>query len=216
MEHISETVKSKIMEATKKVKINKREKKEGEEEQAVSDDDLDSMAEDCCQVLDSDEEREKIVHVVEKGGKRGKTSKSTAKIDPELKKETAKKNNEISRVVKKINTMISEALKKANKAHKSSRCTEQLKRAFAGSKQVQRDCNKFLGKLAESNKMAKTMSFSHELPSVKELKSQLIKCTKAVEQLDEIAQGMDEEEMETAFELVRNSKKRQAEAKDVE
>jgi len=215
MEHISETVKSKIMEATKKVKINKREKKEGEEEQEVSDDDLDSMAEDCCQVLDSDEEREKIVHVVEKG-KRGKTSKSTAKIDPELKKETAKKNNEISRVVKKINTMISEALKKANKAHKSSRCTEQLKRAFAGSKQVQRDCNKFLGKLAESNKMAKTMSFSHELPSVKELKSQLIKSTKAVEQLDEIAQGMDEEEMETAFALVRNSKKRQAEGKDVD
>ena len=215
MEHISETVKSKIMEATKKVKINKREKKEGEEEQEVSDDDLDSMAEDCCQVLDSDEEREKIVHVVEKG-KRSKTSKSTAKIDPELKKETAKKNNEISRVVKKINTMISEALKKANKAHKSSRCTEQLKRAFAGSKQVQRDCNKFLGKLAESNKMAKTMSFSHELPSVKELKSQLIKSTKAVEQLDEIAQGMDEEEMETAFALVRNSKKRQAEGKDVD
>jgi len=70
--------------------------------------------------------------------------------------------------------------------------------------------------LAESNKMAKTMSFSHELETVKELKSQLIKSTKAVEQLDEIAQGMDEEEMEKAFQLVRNSKKRQAEAEDVE
>ena len=87
MEHISETVKSKITQATMKVKINKREKKQGEEEQEVSDDDLDSMADECCQILDSDEEREKIVHVVEKGGKKGKTSKSTAKIDPELKKD---------------------------------------------------------------------------------------------------------------------------------
>ena len=216
MEHITETVKSKIMQATKKVKINKREKKQEEEEQEVSDDDLDSMADDCCEILDSDEEREKIVHVVEKGGKNKKTSKSTQKIDPEAKKETTKKNNEISRLVKKVNTMISEALKKANKAHKSSRCTDQLKRSYAGSKQVQKDCSRFLSKLAECNKMGKTMSFSHELDTVKELKTQLIKSTKAVEQLDEIAQGMDEEEMETAFELVRNSKKRQAEARDVE
>ena len=210
MEHISETVKTKIMEATKKVKINKKEAKkakEGEEEE--SDDELASMADDCYEILGSDEERQKVLHVVEKNGKTSsKTSRSSAKasIDPAVKKETVKKNNEISRTV--INTLISDALKKAQKAHKSLRCTDQLKQAFEGSKKTQRECTKFLNKLAESNKMGKTLSFSHELETVKELKTQLTKSVKAVEQLDEIAQGMNEEEMENAFDLVRKSKQR--------
>ena len=216
MEHISETVKTKMMEATKKVKINKKEAKkakEGEEEE--SDDDLASMAEGCYEILDSDEERQKVVHVVEKNGK---TSKSSAKasIDPAVKKETVKKNNEISRTVKKINTLLSDALKKAQKAYKSLRCTDQLKQAFDGSKKIQRECTKFLNKLAESNKMGKTLSFSHELETVKELKTQLTKSAKAVEQLDEIAQSMNEEEMESAFDLVRKSKKREATAQNVD
>ena len=169
MEHIAETVKSKIMEATKKVKINKKEAKNAkgkQEQEEESDDDSASMADDCCEILDSDEERQKVVHMVEK---KGKTSKSNAKanIDPEVKKDAVKKNNEASRTVKKNQTLISEALKKAQKAHKSLRCTDQLKKAFSGSKQAQRDCSKFLNKLAESNKMGKTWSFSHELETVK-------------------------------------------------
>ena len=216
MEHISETVKTKIMEATKKVKVNKKEAKkakEGEEEE--SDDDLASMADDCYEILDSDEERQKVVHVMEKNGK-PKSSAKACSIDPAVKKETVKKNNEISRTVKKINTLISDALKKAQKAHKSLRCTDQLKQAFEGSKKIQRECTKVLNKLAESNKMGKTLSFSHELETVKELKTQLPKSAKAVEQLDEIAQGMNEEEMENAFDLVRKSKKREATALNVD
>ncbi len=186
MEHISETVKTKIMQATKKVKINKREAKKakGEEEQEEeSDDDSASMADECCEILDSDEERQKVVHAVEK---KGKTPKSSAKanIDPEVKKDAVKKNHEISRTVKKINTLISEALKKAHQAHKSLRCTEQLKQAFNGSKQVQRDCSKFLNKLAESNKMGETLlSFSHELETVKELKTHLSKSPRRLSSL---------------------------------
>ena len=217
MEHISETVKTKMMEATKKVKINKKEAKkakEGEEEE--SHDDLASMADDCYyEILDSDEERQKVVHVMEKNGK-SKSSAKACSIDPAVKKETVKKNNEISRTVKKVNTLISDALKKAQKAHKSLRCTDQLKQAFEGSKKIQRECTKFLNKLAESNKMGKTLSFSHELETVKELKTQLTKSAKAVEQLDEIAQGMNEEEMENAFALVRKSKKREATALNVD
>ena len=90
-------------------------------------------------------------------------------------------------------------------AWKSARCTEALKKEYSAAKQMQRDCNKFLAKLSDNNKEAKEMTFAHEVETAKELAKQLDTRKKAVEQLEQIMQGMDEDEMEQAFNQCREA-----------
>lgn len=221
-EHITETVKAKVMEACKKVNIKKKGKKEEQEDEDedMSDEELQSMAQDCYEILDSDEEGAKqVVQIVEKaGGKASKTSKASTskKVDPEKKKEVSKANNDLAKNVRKIQKLMNDGLKSASKATKSARCTEALKKEFSAAKQMQRDCNKFLAKLPDNNKAAKEMTFAHDVDTAKDLAKQLESRKKAVEQLEQIMQGMDEDEMEQAFNQCREAKKRIKSAEDMD
>lgn len=213
-EHIAETVKAKVMQASKKVNITKKKTKKQEEEgeeEDMSDEELQAMAEDCYEILDSDEEgAKKVVEIVERaGGGKGKAKSSKAKkVDPEKKKEVSKANNDLAKNVKKIQKLMNDGLKSASKAWRSARCTEALKKEYSAAKQMQRDCNKFLAKLSDNNKEAKEMTFAHDVETAKELAKQLDTRKKAVEQLEQIMQGMDEDEMEQAFNKCREAKKR--------
>ena len=52
------------------------------------------------------------------------------------------------------------------------------------------------------------MTFDHDLQTTKDLTKQLESRKKAVEQLEHIMQGLDEEEMELAFNQCREAKKK--------
>lgn len=199
------------MQASKKVNIKKKDKKQQEEgeEEDTSDEDLQSMAKDCYEILDSDEEgAKKVVQIVEKAGGKAKKANKPKQVDPERKKEVSKANNDVAKNVKKIQKLINDSLKSAAKACKSPRCTDALKNEYSAAKRVQRDCNKFLAKLSENNKAAKEMTFDHDLQTTKDSTKQLESRKKAVEQLEHIMQGLDEEEIELAFNQCREAKKK--------
>ena len=100
----------------------------------MSDEELQAMAEDCYEILDSDEEgAKKVVEIVERaGGGKGKAKSSKAKkVDPEKKKEVSKANNDLAKNVKKIQKLMNDGLKSASKAWRSARCTEALKKEYS-------------------------------------------------------------------------------------
>ena len=163
---IEEEVRTRLLEAERRIGKRKATKKAAKEDE--SDEEIDVKE---WQSIDSSSDDEGRKHKGKsRGGAKAKAASKKSKVSKEEQAQAKKANNEILGAARKGLRLLEPVLKEAKKACKSANCTQDLKDESDAIASVVKECNNITQKHQQASKDGVTLkALSLEMPQIKEL-----------------------------------------------
>ena len=163
---IEEEVRTRLLEAERRIGKRKATKKAAKEDE--SDEEIDVKE---WQSIDSSSDDEGRKHKGKsRGGAKAKAASKKSKVSKEEQAQAKKANNEILGAARKGLRLLEPVLKEAKKACKSANCTQDLKDESDAIASVVKECNNITQKHQQASKDGVTLKASSlEMPQIKEL-----------------------------------------------
>ena len=163
---IEEEVRTRLLEAERRIGKRKATKKAAKEDE--SDEEIDVKE---WQSIDSSSDDEGRKHKGKsRGGTKAKAASKKSKVSKEEQAQAKKANNEILGAARKGLRLLEPVLKEAKKACKSANCTQDLKDESDAIASVVKECKNITQKHQQASKDGVTLkALSLEMPQIKEL-----------------------------------------------
>ena len=163
---IEEEVRTRLLEAERRIGKRKATKKAAKEDE--SDEEIDVKE---WQSIDSSSDDEGRKHKGKsRGGAKAKAASKKSKVSKEEQAQAKKANNEILGAARKGLRLLEPVLKEAKKACKSANCTQDLKDESDAIASVVKECKNITQKHQQASKDGVTLkALSLEMPQIKEL-----------------------------------------------
>ena len=163
---IEEEVRTRLLEAERRIGKRKATKKAAKEDE--SDEEIDVKE---WQSIDSSSDDEGRKHKGKsRGGAKAKAASKKSKVSKEEQAQAKKANNEILGAARKGLRLLEPVLKEAKKACKSANCTQDLKDESDAIASVVKECKNITQKHQQASKDGVTLKASSlEMPQIKEL-----------------------------------------------